>query len=147
MKLDSWKKSIKIGVLAGAISFIVYALLVLGAGFLTGWQNFFVVDLPVQKIGKLSWELCAGVGVILASLVPVFTLRYEKVKYLFSYLIVSILALVWLYGMMLLVWMTVYPLWCPFVSLDAVYYLFFSIPIGSVVGTVVAIVLHVMNKD
>lgn len=147
MKADSLKKSLLIGLAAGAISFAVYMLLVFGAGILTGWQPFFGADFSLQKIGGYSLEICSAVGVILFSLVPVCTLRYEKVSYLLWYLLVSVVTVVWLYGATLFVWLMVNPAWCPFVTLDALYYLVFTVPVGSVVGTVVAIVIHFMTKE
>lgn len=147
MKQDSWKTSLKMGVIAGSISFGVYVFLVFGSGMLTGWQTFFGADFSVQKIGMYSWEIVAAVGVILASLVPAFTLRYEKVRYLFFYLLVSLVALIWLYGTMLAVWMMVNAAWCPFITLDALYYFTIAIPIGSIIGTIVAFVIHFLARD
>ncbi|MBO5409300.1 MAG: hypothetical protein J6A61_07910 [Clostridia bacterium] len=147
MKQDSLKKSLLFGIMSGAISFLVYVLLVVGAGLLTGWQPFFGADFTLQKIGGYSWEICAAVGVILFSFVPVCTLRYEKVTNLLVYLLISLLSVLWLYGSMLGVWMLVNPSWCPFTTLDAICYLAFAVPVGSVVGTVVAVVIHIMSKD
>lgn len=147
MKQDSWKKSLKMGAIAGAISFGVYMLLVLGTGFLTQWQSFFGADLTMQRSDAYSWEICAAVGVILSSLVPVCTLRYEKIKYIFLYIPISLLAFVWLYGVILAAWLTINPAWCPFTTLDALSYLMIAIPIGSVIGTLVAMGIHLLNKD
>ncbi len=147
MKQDSWKKSLKMGVLSGAISFGVYVLLVLTTGAVTQWQSFFGIDLTMQRIGMFSWEICAAIGVILASLVPVITLRYEKIKYIFLYIPISLLAFVWLYGVTLAIWLTINPAWCPFTTLDALSYLMIAIPIGSVIGTLVAMGIHLLNKD
>ena len=147
MKQTTIKKSILMGIMSGGVSFVVYVLLVLGAGVLTGWQPFFGADFTAQKIGGYSWEICAAVGVILFSLVPVFLLRYEKISQLIVYLFVSVLSVLWLYGIILWIWMLVNPAWCPFATLDALYYLMFSVSVGSVVGTVVSVVIHFMNKD
>ncbi len=147
MKQTTFKKSIWMGLMSGGISFGIYVLLVLGAGILTGWQTFFGADLTAQKIGIYSWEICAAVGVILFSLVPVFLLRYEKISQLVVYLLVSVLSVLWLYGIILWIWMMINSGWCPFATLDALYYLMFSVSVGSVVGTVVSVVIHFMNKD
>lgn len=147
MKQTSWKTSFKMGIISGAISFGVYLLLVLGTGTLTKWQTFFQPDFTLQKIGVLSWEYVAAAGVILASLVPVITLRYEKIKYMFLYIFVSLIGFVWLYGMLLAIWMMVNSAWCPFTTLDAIYDLTIVMPIGSAIGTVVAMGIHLLNKD
>lgn len=148
MKLDSWKKSIIMGLIAGGISYILYVLLVVGSAWFTGWQMFFQSDFTAKTYGICRWETFAAVGVILFSLVPVFSLRYEKFKYVFLYLLISFLAVIWLFGTVLAGWFLIVPqVNCLFITLDAMYYLTIVLPIGSAIGTVVALVLRIMNKD
>ncbi len=135
------------GVISGAISYGCYLLWVLLIGFSTGWQSFFRDDLSVRSVGLLSWEVAAAIGVLESSLVPVCTLRYEKIKYLFAYVFVSLLSLVWLYGTTLAVWLTVYPSWCPLIGWDSLYYFMIVLPVGSVIGTMVAIGIHIFMKS
>ena len=148
MKQNSWKKSIQMGIIAGAVSCALYVLIVCLGGALTGWQQFFQSDMTVKTYGALRWETVAAGGVVCTSLVPVFTLRYEKVRYLFLYLLISILFMLWLYGVVLAVWfMAASELPCPFLSVDALYDLAVVLPIGSGIGTLVAIVFHCFNRD
>ncbi|MBQ7950919.1 MAG: hypothetical protein IJ278_04280 [Clostridia bacterium] len=144
---DSWKKSLKMGAVSGAISFGVYALWVVLIGIATGWQSFFGENLSVHRIGFLSWEMAAAAGVIGTSLVPVCTLRYERLKYLLAYIPISLLVYCWLYGAVLAVWITVYPAWCPLANWDSLYYFIIVLPVGSIVGTLVSFVIHFLNKD
>ena len=144
---DSWKKSLKMGVISGGISYGVYLLWGLLVGFATGWQTFFGENLSVHSIGFLSWEMVAAVALILVSLVPVCTLRYEKLKYLLVYLPISLLSFFWFWGVIFAVWFMVCPAWCPLISWDSLYYVAIILPIGSVVGTLVALVIHFLDKD
>lgn len=141
---DSWKKSLKMGAISGAISFLVYVLwflIFIGVG--TGWNGI----LMQNGTTFFRWEIAAVAGLIFISLVPVCTLRYAKIKYLFIYIPVSLLALLWLGGSCLAIWLTISPGWCPFIGWDSLYFFISVLPIGSVVGTVVAMAIHLLNKD
>lgn len=148
MKRNSWKKSLWMGITAGAISYGLYLLMVYVSGALTGWQHFFQPDMSVKTYGTLRWETVAAAGVVLTSLVPVITLRYEKVKDLLLYLLVSLAVFVWLYGAVLLGFVILAPDFrCPFMAMDAIYDLIAVVPIGSMIGTLAAIVCRWLNRE
>ncbi len=158
MEMDSFKKSLKMGVLSGACSYALYAAFVLCIGFITKWQSFWVFDevtntVLLQPNGIISWEITIIVGLVLASFVPVVLMRYEKIKYAFSYVGISLVAFIWLFGATLSGYYMVGDmkntmLFCPFTTIDAFYYLIFVFLLGSAIGTVASFVINfIRNKD
>lgn len=158
MEMDSMKKSLKMGALSGVCTYLLYAIFIVAVGILTKWQNFWTVSEETKAVifqshGAISWEISNIVGLIFASLVPVFLMKYEKTKYAFSYIGVSLLVFIWLFGTVLGAYfvigdMTKTALFCPFATIDAFYYLIFVFLLGSAIGTVASFVLNYMrNKD
>ena len=144
MLQNSWKQSLKMGIISGAISFGVYILwflVLIGLG--TNWNGILLSETPTL----FSWEIAAVAGLILISLVPVCTLRYEKIKFLFAYIPISLFTLFWLCGSALAIWFTISPGWCPFIGWDSLYFFIAILPVGSVVGTLVAMGIHLLNRD
>lgn len=158
MEMDSFKKSLKMGLLSGACSYLLYVVFVLCIGYITKWHSFWVITgesavLRFQPHNIISWEISTIVGLVLASLVPVFLMRYEKVKYAFAYIGISLIACVWLYGTTLGAYymigdMMQTVLHCPFATFDSVYYFIFVFLLGSAIGTVASFVMNFMrNRD
>ncbi len=158
MEMDSMKKSLKMGALSGGCTYLLYVVFIVGIGLLTRWQNFWVLSEVTgaaifQPHGAISWEITNIAGLILASLVPVFLMKYEQIKYAFSYIGISLLVFIWLYATTLGAYfvigdMTKTAVFCPFATFDALYYLIFVFLLGSAIGTVASFVLNFMrNKD
>jgi len=158
MEMDSFKKSLKMGLISGVCTYALYVIFVVALGFLNNWQPFWAFDtihqtVAFQPSAAISWEIALIVGIILASLVPVFLMRYEKIKYAFSYIGISFVAFIWLYfttvgAYLVLSDMTKNAIFCPFTTVDAVYYLIFVFLLGSVIGTAASFVFNFMrNKD
>ena len=152
------KKSLKMGVVSGACTYLLYVIYVVTIGILTNWQNFWVFDGAAQTVtfqphATISWEIVLVIGLILASLVPVFLMRYEKIKYAFSYIGISLVACVWLFGTTLGAYfmigdMTKTAVYCPFATVDGFYYFIFVFLLGSTIGTIASFVFNFMrNKD
>ena len=146
------------GALSGLCTYLLYVIYVLVIGYLTKWETFWVLDgasgtVAFQPNGDISWEISVMIGLILASLVPVFLMRYEKIKYAFSYIGISFLAFIWLFGATLSAYYMIGDmkntvLFCPFSTIDAFYYLIFVFLLGSAIGTVASFVVNFMrNKD
>lgn len=148
MKLNSWKKSILIGILCGAISYALYMLLLFGVSYLNHWQSYWNYT-TLENAGKvLSWNMVVIIGVILSSLVPIICLRFEKIRFVFGYILCSLLAFLWLYGMTNTVAVTFWQgVSTPLSSWDSLMYLLVVFPVGSVIGTIAAFALHLLNKD
>ena len=158
MEMDSFKKSLKMGVLSGVGTYLLYVIYVITIGYLTKWHTFWIFDeakgaFSFQPGGAISWEIAVFVGLILASLIPVFIMRYEKLKYAFSYIGVSLLICVWLYGTTLGAYyvigdMVSSAVHCPFGLVDGFYYFVFVFLLGSAVGTAASFIFNFMrNKD
>ena len=158
MEMDNIKKSLKMGVLSGACSYALYVVFVLCIGFITKWHSFWVITgesavLRFQPHNSISWEMTTIVGLVLASLVPVCMMRYEKIKYAFSYIGISLIACVWLYGTTLGAYYMIGDMMktvlnCPFATFDSIYYFVFVFLLGSVIGTVVSFIMNFMrNRD
>ncbi len=158
MEMNSFKRTLKMGILSGACSYLLYAAFVLCIGYITKWQSFWVIDevsqtVTLQPNGIISWEITIMIGLILASLVPVFLMRYEKVKCAVSYVVISLVAFVWLFGATLSGYYMIGDmkntvLFCPFTTIDAFYYLIFVFLLGSAIGTLASFVINfIRNKD
>ena len=158
MEMDNCKKSLKTGVLSGACSYLLYVVFVLCIGYITKWHNFWVITgesavLRFQPHDIISWEISTIVGLVLASMVPVFLMRYEKLKYAFAYIGISLIACIWLYGTTLGAYYMIGDMMktvlnCPFATFDSIYYFVFVFLLGSAIGTVASFVLNFMrNRD
>lgn len=156
MEMNNFKKSLKMGVLSGLGTYLLYVLFVVVIGMLTGWKAFWAFDEATgtylrQVNGVISWEITNVIGLILASLVPVLMMRYEKMKYAFSYIGISLIACIWLYGTTLGAYFMIGDmmktvLHCPFATFDSVYYFIFVFLLGSAIGTVVSFVINAMRN-
>ena len=146
------------GVLSGACSYLLYMAFVLCIGYLTKWQSFWVIDEATQTVSLqsnpvISWEITIVAGLVLSSLVPVFLMKYEKIKYAVSYVGISLMAFAWLYGATLGGYSMIGDmkntmLFCPFTTIDAFYYLIFVFLLGSAIGTVASFFINFMrNRD
>ena len=158
MEMDSNKKSLKMGALSGLCTYVLYIIFVVTVGSLTHWQSFWNLDpvtetFQLQTNGTISWEIVTVVGLILASLVPVILMKYEKIKYALIYIGISLLTCVWLYGSTLGAYymigdMTGTSVHCPFGPIDGFYFFVFVFLLGSAIGTIVSFVFNFMrNKD
>ena len=158
MEMNNFKQSLKMGVFSGLATYLLYVIFVVAVGMMTKWQSFWALNeetmaLTLVPNGVISWEIVNVVGLILASLVPVFLMRYEKVKYAFSYIVISLLAFVWLFGATLGAYYMIGDmkntmLFCPFSTFDAFYYLIFVFLLGSAIGTMASFAINFMrNKD
>ena len=158
MELDSKKQVLKMGVLSGICTYLLYVIFVVVIGMMTKWQGFWEFNEETKTLalvpnGVISWEMTNAIGLILASLVPVFLMRYEKIRYAFSFIGISLLVLIWLFGATLGAYYMIGDmkntmLFCPFSTFDAFYYLIFVFLLGSAIGTLVSFVVNFMrNKD
>ena len=158
MELDSKKQVLKMGVLSGICTYLLYVIFVVVIGMMTKWQGFWEFNEETKTLALvpnsvISWEMTNAIGLILASLVPVFLMRYEKIRYAFSFIGISLLVLIWLFGATLGAYYMIGDmkntmLFCPFSTFDAFYYLIFVFLLGSAIGTLVSFVVNLMrNKD
>lgn len=156
--MNNFKQSLKMGVFSGLATYLLYVVFVVVIGKMTGWKAFWVFDemsgTYIRQVnGIISWEITNVVGLVLASLVPVFLMRYEKIKYAFSFIGISLLAFIWFFGATLGAYYMISDvkntmLFCPFSTFDAFYYLIFVFLLGSAIGTLASFVINFMrNKD
>ena len=156
MEMNNMKQSLKMGALSGLVTYLLYVVFVVVIGMMTGWKAFWVFDEAAntyirQVNGVISWEITNILGLILASLVPVLMMRYEKFKFAFSYIGISFLLFIWLYGTTLGAYFMIgdmmkTALYCPFATFDSVYYFIFVFVLGSAIGTLVSFVMNAIRN-
>ena len=82
MEMDSNKKALKMGVISGICTYLLYIIFVVTVGTLTNWQSFWNMDpvtqtFQLQTNGNISWEIVTIIGLIVASLVPFILMKYS----------------------------------------------------------------------
>ena len=145
-------KSIRIGLISGFATIIIYIafsysvnVLTKGECFITYWQTH-------EIINGISFDVLKAIGICLSSFVPIILCRYKNAKEVFKYLISACLAYVSLY---MLIWVSIYivalisfvtkvDLKFPLNTWDSMFFALLYFPIGSFVGTLISIVINLI---
>jgi len=139
VKIDSWKnanKSALIQAVLSALFCIIYAYVIM---FFTGGEEF-VGKQPTQEIvNGIRRDVVLVICGILSGVIPILLLRYEKLKFLTLYLPMSI------------IYYFVVMLMCVLLliddNFDLITYALTSVPIGSFIGTIIAILINLYRRN
>ena len=138
IKIDSWKKANKSALVQALLSVlfcIVYTYVIM---FFTRGEEF-VGKQPTQEIvNGIRHDVVLVVCGILAGLIPILFLRYKNAKFLISYLPMSIIY--YFVFMFLCVGFIIDD------NFDLIIYALIPVPIGSFIGTVIAIFINRFNN-
>ena len=139
IKIDSWKnanKSALMQAISSALFCIVYTYVIM---IFTGGEEF-VGKQPTQEIvNGIRHDVVLVICGILSGVIPIVLLRYEKSKFLVLYLPMSI---IYYFVVMLLCVLFVID-----DNFDLLAYTLTSVPIGSFIGTIIAILINLYRRN
>lgn len=139
IKIDSWKKANKSALMQATLSVlfcIVYTYVIM---IFTRGEEF-VSKQPTQEIvNGIRHDIVLVMCGVLAGLIPIILLRYTESKFLSLYLPMSF---IYYFVIMLLCVLFVID-----DNFDLITYALASVPIGSCVGTVFAILINLYRRD
>ena len=139
IKIDSWKKANKSALMQATLSVlfcIVYTYVVM---IFTKGEEF-VSKQPTQEIvNGIRHDIVLVICGILAGLIPIILLRYTESKFLSLYFPMSI---IYYFVIMLLCVLFVID-----DNFDLITYALTSVPIGSCIGNVFAILINSYRRD
>lgn len=148
MRIDSWKKSVNYGLLYAVITFGVFTVFTCFVHYiLLQGEEFIGKDETVYYIRGISFYTVNAVGVVLSMMVPILFLRYKSIKYLPLNLLVSSIFYCLLYIVFLCFGEIIsFGLLYPLENFDTIIYAIIAFPIGSFIGSIIAIVINAVNK-
>lgn len=115
---------------------IVYTYIVL---ILTNGEEFVGKADTYEMINGIRYDFILIMCGVFAALIPIFLLRYDSLKYLFVYIPLS--GALYIFLMLLCILFVIDD------NFDLIFYALSSVPIGSAVGTLTAIVINLLiNK-
>ena len=139
VKIDSWKnanKSALIQAVLSALFCIIYTYVIM---FFTGGEEFAGKHPTYEIVNGIRYDVVLVISGILSGVIPILLLRYEKSKFLTLYLPMSI---IYYFVIMLL---------CVFFviddNFDLITYAITSVPIGSFIGTMIAILINLYRRN
>ena len=139
VKIDSWKnanKSALIQAVLSALFCIIYTYVIM---FFTGGEEFVGKHPTYEIVNGIRYDVVLIICGILSGVIPILLLRYEKSKFLILYLPMSI---IYYFVLMLL---------CVFFviddNFDLITYAIISVPIGSFIGTMIAILINLYRRN
>lgn len=105
---------------------------------LTGFEEFIGKDGKEEIINGIQYDAVLCIGAVVSAFVPILLLRYSAIKYLFSFLVLSIL-----FYVIILLLVVIFLIGGSF---DFINYATSSFPIGAGIGTVVAITINAIKN-
>ena len=105
---------------------------------LTGFEEFIGKDGKEEIINGIRYDAVLCIGAVVSAFVPILLLRYNSIKYLFSFLLLSIL-----FYVIILLLVVIFLIGGSF---DFINYATSSFPVGAGVGTVVAITINTIKN-
>ena len=149
MKIVSWKNSITVGLLNALITFTMLTVFVCFTHYvLLNGEEFIGKDKTVYIINGISFYSLIVIGVILSAFVPIIFLKFKSAKYLITYCICSSIIYVILYIIFVLFGEIIsLGFLYPMENFDTIIYAAFIFPLGSAMGTVIAIIRHYIQEN
>ena len=149
MKIVSWKNSITVGLLNALITFTMLTVFVCFTHYvLLNGEEFIGKDKTVYIINGISFYSLSVIGVILSAFVPIIFLKFKSAKYLITYCICSSIIYVILYIIFVLFGEIIsFGFLYPMENFDTIIYAAFIFPLGSAMGTVIAIIRHYIQEN
>lgn len=149
MGLNSFRKIVKQGIKSGSLSFAVLTVFSCFAYWvLLGGNEFVSKQESLKSINGISHNfliICVG---ILAVFVPVFTLKYKQgIDILTHCVISSIVYFVLAFAGSSFGASLTFGILYPLGTFDAIPYIIFGVPIGSLVGTIIAVFKNDLKKN
>lgn len=135
IKIDSWKNANKSALLQTVVSVLVCVVYSYIIVLLTGGEEFVGKQPTKEIINGIRFDITLVVCGILAGIVPIILLKYTKLKFMILYLPLGILY----YLVILFSYVCIFDAYNIF---DLIFYAITSIPIGSLVGTIIAIFIN-----
>ena len=139
IKIDSWEKANKSALLQATLSVlfcIVYTYVIM---IFTRGEEFVSKQPTHEIINGIRHDVILVLCGILAGLIPIILLRYTESKFLSLYLPMSI---IYYFVIMLLCVLFVID-----DNFDLIAYTLTSVPIGSFIGTIIAILINLYRRN
>lgn len=134
VKIDSWKNANKSALIQACLSVLFCIVYTYAIMFLTGGEEFVGKQPTQETVNGIRHDVVLVVCGILAGLIPMIMLRYTKAKFLGLYLPMSVSY--YLIIMFLCVLLVIDS------NFDLITYALTSVPIGSFVGTIIAVLIN-----
>ncbi len=139
IKIDSWKKANNSALVQVVVSVLVCILYHFIIYILTGGEEFVGKQPTKEVINGIRYDVVLIVCGVLAGIIPIVSLKYKNIKFLFLYIPLSIL---YYFVIMFLVICIIED----YNVFDLINYAITSIPIGSLIGTVIAIIINTIKN-
>ena len=139
IKIDSWKKANNSALVQVVVSVLVCILYHFIIYILTGGEEFVGKQPTKEVINGIRYDVVLIVCGVLAGIIPIVSLKYKNIKFLFLYIPLSILYY-------LVIMFLVICIIEDYNVFDLINYVITSIPIGSLIGTVIAIIINTIKN-
>ena len=105
---------------------------------LTGFEEFIGKDGKEEIINGIRYDVVLCIGAVVSAFVPILLLRYNEIKYLFLFLLSSVMFYVIILFLVVLFLIGG--------SFDFINYATTSFPVGAGMGTVIAIIINTIEN-
>lgn len=139
IKIDSWKKANNSALVQVVVSVLVCILYHFIIYILTGGEEFVGKQPTKEVINGIRYDVVLIVCGVLAGIIPIVSLKYKNIKFLFLYIPLSILYY-------LVIMFLVLCIIEDYNVFDLMNYAITSIPRGSLIGTVIAIIINAIKN-
>ena len=79
MKMDSWGKSIKSGLIYGIVISVTCIIFTVFVYFLTNGESFLRENETIKAIGKIQSNMVINIGLVLSAIITIFFIRYKRI--------------------------------------------------------------------
>ena len=147
MKVYSYKKSLIVGTIIGAIQIVFLTIFMAIILYLTDGEWFFHKEGMSKQIGNIHLDDVDKIGYIVAAIIPLILLIYNSVKYLPPLIISSIFS--YCITFYVLNGILYYIFTCNILGgLDILHFGGWIFPVGAFIGTMLAVFINmIINFD
>ncbi len=139
LKIISWNSSLKSALIQSFLSVVFCIVYTYVISIFTGGEEFVGKHPTYKAVNGIRYDVVLIICGVMASFIPILLLRYSSIKYLLVFIPLSILLYIVL--MLLCILFVIDD------NFDLISYAVSSVPIGSAVGTLCAIIFNqIKNK-
>lgn len=141
MNVNSYRKSLIVGAVIGAIQIVLLTIFMAVVLYLTDGEGFFFKEGVKQQIGNICLEDIDKIGYIVSAIIPLIFLKYNSVKYLFPLMISSIFSYLITCDAMSAILFYIFS--CNILGrLDLLHFGYWVFPFGALCGTILSVIIN-----
>lgn len=142
MKMDSWGKSIKSGLIYGIVISVTCIIFTVFVYFLTNGESFLRENETIKAIGKIQSNMVINIGLVLSAIITIFFIRYKRIIYLSVCITVAILSYFDTYLIFNFLLHRVLGAENPLNSYDSLGFTLCTFPTGAAYGIIAAVIIN-----